>query len=58
MSLDRFRLTISPHMDLIVQTFDNYQNAKFYSLVLERAGYRIDFYRESAHRWVVSGMKV
>ena len=58
MSLDRSRLTISPNLNLIVQTFDNYEHAKLYSLVLERAGYLIDFYRESSHRWVVSGTKV
>jgi hypothetical protein len=58
MSLERSRLTISPNMNLIVQTFDNYENAKLYSLVLERAGYRVDFYCESPHRWVVSGTKV
>jgi hypothetical protein len=37
MNLDRSRLTISPNMDLIVQTFDDYENAKLYSLALERA---------------------
>ncbi len=58
MSLDRSRLAISPDINLVVQTFDNYENAKLYSLVLERAGYRVDFYRESSHRWVVSGTKV
>jgi hypothetical protein len=58
MSLDRSRLAISPNMNLIVQTFDNYENAKLYSHVLERAGYCVDFYRESFHRWVVSGTKV
>jgi hypothetical protein len=58
MNLDRSRLAISPNMNLIVQTFDNYETAKLYSFVLERAGYRVDFYRESSHRWVVSGTKV
>jgi hypothetical protein len=45
-------------MNLIVLTFDNYEDAKLYSLAIERAGYLIDFYRESPHRWVVSGTKV
>ena len=58
MSLDRHRSAISPNMNLIVQTFDNYENAKLYSLVLERAGYRVDFYRENSLHWVVSGTKV
>jgi hypothetical protein len=58
MSLDRSGSAISPNMNLIVQTFDNYEDAKLYSLILERADYRVDFYRESSHRWVVSGTKV
>jgi hypothetical protein len=58
MSLDRSRFAISPNMNLIVLTFDNYEDAKRYSLAIERAGYRVDFYRESSHRWVVSGTKV
>ena len=58
MSLDRCRITISPNMNLIVRTFDNYETAKLYSLALERTGYRVDFYRESSHRWVVSGTKM